>query len=99
LPDIAHELFIQIFGAGEDTSGNDIALDAGKPVFDLVEPGRIGRREMHRDLRMFNQKRLNRSGFVTADVVTDHVNLTACRLLRNHNNTIKERNSPNTGHQ
>jgi hypothetical protein len=41
--DVAHELAGQVRNRGEDAAGNDIALDLGKPVFDLVEPGGVGR--------------------------------------------------------
>jgi hypothetical protein len=36
--DGAHQLVREVFDRGEDAAGNDIALDLGKPVFDLVEP-------------------------------------------------------------
>jgi hypothetical protein len=44
--DVAHQLAREVFDRGEDAAGNDIALDLGKPVFDLVEPRGIGRGEM-----------------------------------------------------
>ncbi len=40
--DVAHELAGQVLDRGEDPAGNHIALDLGKPVFDLVEPGGVG---------------------------------------------------------
>jgi hypothetical protein len=41
--DVAHELAGQVLDRGEDPAGNHIALDLGKPVLDLVEPGGVGR--------------------------------------------------------
>ena len=43
MTDVAHELAGQVLDRGEDPAGNHIALDPGKPVLDLVEPGGVGR--------------------------------------------------------
>jgi hypothetical protein len=39
-----------------------ITLDAGEPVLDLVEPGAVGRGEMHRDVRVIREKRFDGGG-------------------------------------
>jgi hypothetical protein len=39
----------QIGDGGEDATGDDVALDPGEPQFDLVEPGRVSRREVQPD--------------------------------------------------
>ena len=44
--DIAHELAGQVLDRGEDPAGNDIALDPGEPVFDLIEPRGVSRCEV-----------------------------------------------------
>src|ERR1700752_1280396 len=44
-----HELSAQIGDGGEDATGDDVALDPGEPQLDLVEPGRISRREVQPD--------------------------------------------------
>src|SRR5262249_57126677 len=49
LADVPHELSAQIGGGGEDATGDDVALDPGEPQFDLVEPGRVSRREVQPD--------------------------------------------------
>jgi hypothetical protein len=36
---VAHELAAQVGNGFEDSAGNNVALDFGEPVFDLVEPG------------------------------------------------------------
>ena len=41
--DVFHQLSGKIGDGGEDAAGNDVALDFGKPGFDLIEPGRIRR--------------------------------------------------------
>jgi hypothetical protein len=46
LADVPHELSAQIAGGGDDATGDDAALDPGEPQFDLVEPGRVSRREV-----------------------------------------------------
>ena len=56
MPDVAHELAGQILDRGEDAAGNDIALDPGEPVFNLIEPGGIGRGEVQMHLGMSGQE-------------------------------------------
>jgi len=34
---VTHDLFVEILGAGEYPTRNDVALDAGKPVLDLIQ--------------------------------------------------------------
>lgn len=46
LPDIAHDLPFEIMSRRKDTAGDEITLNLGEPQFDLVEPGRVGWREM-----------------------------------------------------
>jgi len=41
--DVAHELAGEILYRSEDTSRNNVALNLGKPNFDLVEPTGVGR--------------------------------------------------------
>ena len=81
LPDVAHELFVEVFGRGEDASCDHVALDACEPVLDLVEPRRVRRRVVDLDAAMLGQERFNEVGLVTADVVADDVDLQA-RLSR-----------------
>jgi hypothetical protein len=51
--DVALKFTGQVLDRGEDSSGNDIALDPGEPVFNLIEPGGVGRGvvEMHFGVR------------------------------------------------
>src|SRR5256885_9371384 len=49
LADVPHELSTQIGDGGEDATSDDVALDPGEPQFDLVEPGRVSRREVQPD--------------------------------------------------
>jgi hypothetical protein len=49
LAEVPHEHSAQIGDRGEDAAGDDVALDPGEPQFDLVEPGRVSRREVQPD--------------------------------------------------
>ena len=49
MADVPHELSAQIGDGGEDATGDDVPLDPGEPQFDLVEPGRVSRREVQPD--------------------------------------------------
>jgi len=46
MPDVLHELSPQVGHRREHAARNDVALYLGKPEFDLVEPGEIGRSEV-----------------------------------------------------
>src|SRR3989338_8756315 len=78
--DIAHQLPTQVGDRGEDAPRRDIALDLGEPEFDLIEPGRIGRREVEMDERMRHQEGPDLLRFVSREIVHDDVNLTPSRL-------------------
>ena len=39
--DVAHEFATQVGHGCEEAAGDDVALDLGEPVFELVEPGTI----------------------------------------------------------
>ena len=49
LADVPHELSAQIGDGGKDATGDDVALVPDEPQFDLVEPGRVSRREVQPD--------------------------------------------------
>src|SRR5215471_11933476 len=50
--DVATKFTRQIGDRCEDAARNDLAFDFGEPEFDLVEPRRIGRREVKLHARM-----------------------------------------------
>src|SRR5262245_16289308 len=78
--DVATNLPREVWDRREDASGQEVALDLGKPQLDLVEPRRVGRREMQVDVRMVQQKGAHRLRLVRRQVVRDHMNFTALRL-------------------
>ena len=71
--DVAHELAAQVGNGFEDSAGNNVALDFGEPVFDLVEPGTISGGGMQRDVWMVGKEAIHELGFVGGEVVYDEV--------------------------
>lgn len=80
LLDVADELSRQIGFGSEDSSSNDMALNFGKPDFDLIEPTRIGRSVMNPNGRIGVEELENAFGFMCAQVVGHDVNLFPRRL-------------------
>ena len=73
VPDVATNLAREVSDRGEDAPGEQIALDLRKPELDLIEPGRIGRREMQMHVRVVEEKGAHGLGLVRREVVGDHV--------------------------
>lgn len=48
----------------KDAAGDDVALDSAEPRFDLIEPRRMRRGEMHMNIRMFDQEGWTSPAFV-----------------------------------
>ena len=66
----------------EDAAGEQVAFDL-PPEFHLIEPRRVGRREMQMDPGMRVQKHLHPLGLVRREIVDDHVEISAT-LRRQH---------------
>src|SRR5437764_15210599 len=81
LADVAHELSAQIGDGSEDATGDDVALDPGEPQLDLVEPGRVSRREVQVDSGVPVQELGDRLGLVRRQVIGDPVDLLGRRLV------------------
>jgi hypothetical protein len=47
--DVLADVPRELSDGGEDATGDDVALDPSEPQFDLVEPGRVSRREVQPD--------------------------------------------------
>ena len=75
--DVAHQLAAQVCHGFEDSAGNNVALDFGKPVFDLVEPGTISGGVMQRHLWMVDKEAIDELGFVGGEVVHDEMDFRA----------------------
>ena len=54
MADVAHQFGPQIRDRGEHSPGDDMSLDSGEPIFDLVEPGGIGGRIVQLDIWMLH---------------------------------------------
>lgn len=70
---IAHQLASQVANGSEHAAGDDLALNPSKPDLDLIQPGRIGGREVEMHVGVFVQEPLNLGGLVCRQVVQDDV--------------------------
>src|ERR1700724_214376 len=75
--DVTHELAGQVLDRGEDSAGDDLAFDPGEPVFDLIEPGGVGRGVVEMHFGMSREELLNALGLVGREVVGKEINLLA----------------------
>ena len=71
--DVAPQLAGQAGFGGEDAAGDDVRLDFGEPQINLIEPGRIGGREVKVDAGMLFQELPDQRGFVSGKIVEDDV--------------------------
>ena len=79
--DVAHQLAGQVLNRGEYPARNNIALKLGEPVFDLVEPGRVGRRVVEVQSGVRREELLHPRGLMSRQVVRDNMDLLAVRLV------------------
>src|SRR4029453_11334502 len=75
--DVAHELAAQVGNGFKDSAGNNVALDFGEAVFDLVEPGTISGGVMQRQVWMVGKEAIDELGFVGGEVIYDEVDFLA----------------------
>jgi len=80
MANVASNLSRQIVHRGEDASCEQLAFNAAEPQLDLVQPRRVGRREVEMHVRMRLEEGGHRSRLVRRQVVENHVNLTPARL-------------------
>jgi hypothetical protein len=78
--DVTHELARKVFDRSEDTSGNHVMLNLGKPNFDLVKPTGVGRGVVDPNRAVSLQKCKDFLRLVRAQIVGDDMDLTTCRL-------------------
>ena len=84
LTDVSQELSFQIRNGSEYASGDDVALDFAEPQLDLIQPRRVGRSEVQANLGKHRQEIHDRPALVSREVVGDHMNLLAERLIDNN---------------
>ena len=80
--DVAHELAREILYRSEDTSRNNVALNLGKPNFDLVKPTGVGRGVVDANSRVGLKEFKNSLGLVRTQIIGNDVDLATCRLTR-----------------
>src|SRR5262245_34533889 len=78
--DVATNLSRQVSDRGEDAARQQVPLDLRKPEFDLVEPRRIGRREVQMHVWVLQQEGADRLRLMGREIVSDHMNLSTFRL-------------------
>ena len=64
----------QVGDGREDAAGQQIALDLGEPEFHLVQPRRVGGREVQPHLLMCDQECAHRFVLMRRQIVEDDVN-------------------------
>src|SRR5262244_1640034 len=79
---VAHELARQILYGSEDASRNNVALNLGKPNFDLVEPARVGGGVVDPNSGVGLKEVKNFLRLVCTEVIGNNVDLATCRLTR-----------------
>ena len=77
---VAHKLARKILYGSEDTSRNNVALNLGKPNFDLVEPAGVGRGVVDSKSRVGLEEFTNSVGLVRTQVISNDVDLATWRL-------------------
>jgi hypothetical protein len=82
--DVAFKFARQVLDRCEDPAGNELALDSGEPIFDLVEPGGISRSVVELDGGVRREELLNPLGLVRRELVGNEMNLLAARLIGDH---------------
>ena len=80
LLDVTDQLWREVGFGSEDAPSNDLALNSGKPDFDLIEPTRIGWRVMDANRRIGVEELENPFSFMCTQVVDHDVNLFPRRL-------------------
>ena len=73
LIEVVHDSALQFADAFEHAAPDVLVGDQAEEPFNLVEPGRRGRREMHVEAGMLGQPRLDRRMLVGGVVVGDQV--------------------------
>src|SRR5437660_601771 len=74
-PEVLLDAARQILHREKDAAMDEIALNFGKPEFDLIQPRRVGGREMQMQPRMLRHKGLDLFRLVRREIVADDVDL------------------------
>ena len=82
MPDVLHDLALQIRGRREDAACHDVALDLGESELDLIQPRRLRGREVQLHTAMLGEERPHRLRPVGRELVENDVDLAPRRLRR-----------------
>ena len=82
--DVAHEFSFEVGLGSENSAGDQVALDLGKPELDLVKPGGVGGSKVQTDVGMLGEEVFDAFCFVGGEVVGDEMDLFAFWLGRDH---------------
>ena len=73
--DVAHKLSSEIVDRSENAASDDFALQPCEPDFNLIQPGRIGAREVKFHVGVSPQELFDLVGLVRRQIVENDVNL------------------------
>jgi hypothetical protein len=82
LTDVAHDFAPQVRDRTKNSARGHIAFDFAESEFDLVQPGRVGRRVVNAHILMPSEKFFDTFGLMRRKIVGDDVNLAMTRLKR-----------------
>ena len=80
--DVAHQFAAQIGGGGEYAWCDDVAVDLVKPQFNLIQPGRVRRSEVHLNVLVLGQKCVDAFRFMRRQIVGNDVDFSTFGLMR-----------------
>lgn len=78
---VIHQLLAEIIDGSKDASTDHVAFNLGKPVLDLIEPGRIRRSVVDLYFGMGLEEIANSLCLVSRKIVGNDVDLSATRLV------------------
>lgn len=78
--DVTHDLSREIALGSEDAARDQVAFDLREPVFNLVQPRRIGGREVQMDFGVIGEELLNAARLVRRQIVENDVDLVVSAL-------------------
>ena len=67
--DVTHDLAREVALGSEDAACDQVAFDLREPILNLVQPGRVGGREVQMDLRVIREELLNPTRLVGREIV------------------------------
>src|ERR1051325_6139350 len=82
--DVAHDFAFEIIDGSEDTTGDHVSFNFGKPNFHLVEPSGVSGSVMDMQATVSSHKLAHTGGFVSRKIVRNDVDVATSRLSGNN---------------